>query len=54
VLFGHWAALGLHLGEGVVGLDSACVWGGRLTALRVDDGQLFQVACADGDTASGW
>ncbi|MFH1812301.1 MAG: symmetrical bis(5'-nucleosyl)-tetraphosphatase [Pseudomonadota bacterium] len=43
VLFGHWAALGLHLADGVQGLDSACVWGARLTALRLDDGALFQV-----------
>lgn len=38
VFFGHWAALGLHVGESSVGLDTGCVWGGALTAYRVEDG----------------
>jgi bis(5'-nucleosyl)-tetraphosphatase (symmetrical) len=42
VLFGHWAALGLWLKDGVAGLDSGCAWGGELTALRLDDGKVFQ------------
>lgn len=32
VFFGHWAALGFYESKKVVGLDSGCVWGGRLTA----------------------
>jgi bis(5'-nucleosyl)-tetraphosphatase (symmetrical) len=43
VAFGHWAALGLHLKKRLVCLDSGCVWGGRLTALRLEDRALFQV-----------
>lgn len=43
VIFGHWAALGLHLETNVLALDSACVWGGALTALRLDDRAVFQV-----------
>lgn len=46
IFFGHWAALGLHLGqgvgEGVVGLDSGCAWGGSLSALRLEDGKIVQ------------
>jgi bis(5'-nucleosyl)-tetraphosphatase (symmetrical) len=42
VVFGHWAALGLHRADGVLGLDTGCVWGGPLTAVRLDDGALFQ------------
>ena len=42
VLYGHWAALGFHRENGAVCLDSGCVWGGPLTALRLDDGQVFQ------------
>jgi len=42
VVFGHWAALGLWVGEGVTGLDSGCAWGRALTALRLDDLKLFQ------------
>lgn len=43
VVFGHWAALGLHLRKRIICLDSGCVWGGRLTALRLEDRRLFQV-----------
>jgi bis(5'-nucleosyl)-tetraphosphatase (symmetrical) len=42
VVFGHWAALGVHVDVHVIALDSACVWGGQLSALRLDDGRLFQ------------
>jgi len=41
VVFGHWSALGVHREAGVVGLDSGCVWGKALTALRLDDGLLI-------------
>jgi bis(5'-nucleosyl)-tetraphosphatase (symmetrical) len=43
IIFGHWAALGLYMKKNVICLDSGCVWGGRLTALRLEDRQLFQV-----------
>jgi bis(5'-nucleosyl)-tetraphosphatase (symmetrical) len=47
IVFGHWAALGLHLENGVAGLDTGCVWGRALTALRLDDGKVFQEPAAD-------
>ncbi|MGD2128639.1 MAG: symmetrical bis(5'-nucleosyl)-tetraphosphatase [Lysobacterales bacterium] len=43
VAFGHWAALGLYRKKNLMGLDSGCVWGGRLSAVRLEDQQLFQV-----------
>jgi len=43
VVFGHWAALGLYQRDNLVCLDSGCVWGGRLSALRLEDRQVFQV-----------
>lgn len=43
---GHWSALGLKLGEKLAALDSGCVWGGKLTALRLEDRALFEVPCA--------
>jgi len=42
LLFGHWSALGYRRGPGWIGLDSGCVWGQSLTAVRLDDGQVFQ------------
>ena len=47
IIFGHWAALGLHLGTGIIGLDSGCVWGRSLTALRLDDHKVFQEAATE-------
>ncbi len=38
VVFGHWAALGLVVAERAIGLDSGCVWGAFLTAMRLEDG----------------
>ena len=43
VVFGHWAALGLHLKKHLVGLDSGCVWGGRLSAWHVEENRIIQV-----------
>jgi bis(5'-nucleosyl)-tetraphosphatase (symmetrical) len=43
IVFGHWAALGLYAKKNVICLDSGCVWGGELTALRLQDRQFFQV-----------
>jgi bis(5'-nucleosyl)-tetraphosphatase (symmetrical) len=47
VVFGHWAALGLCVGDNVFGLDSGCSWGRTLTALRLDDRTLFEEPLAD-------
>lgn len=46
LLCGHWSALGLTLQPGVALLDSGCVWGASLSALRLDDRRVFQVKCA--------
>ncbi|MFA8330207.1 symmetrical bis(5'-nucleosyl)-tetraphosphatase, partial [Burkholderia ubonensis] len=35
VVFGHWAALGLMLRDNVIALDSGCVWGNQLSAVRL-------------------
>ena len=47
VIFGHWAALGLVLRDDVVCLDTGCVWGRGLSALRLEDRRLFQCDCAE-------
>ena len=48
VIFGHWAALGLKMGNGIAALDTGCAWGRELTALRLDDWRLFQEPSAEG------
>jgi bis(5'-nucleosyl)-tetraphosphatase (symmetrical) len=36
IVCGHWSALGYHDAGGVLALDTGCVWGGSLTAQRLD------------------
>lgn len=43
VVFGHWAALGLYMDDACIGLDTGCVWGETLTAVRLEDRQVWQV-----------
>jgi len=46
IVFGHWAALGYYRNQGIYALDSGCVWGNRLTALRLDAPQeVHNVDC---------
>jgi len=45
IVCGHWSALGLKTAKKLAALDSGCVWGGKLTALRLEDRALFQVPC---------
>jgi len=51
VVFGHWAALGLFMRDNVIGLDSGCVWGSRLSAVRLAGDPaartVAQTECAD-------
>lgn len=44
ILFGHWSALGLYQGHGVMGLDTGCLWGRQLTAYHLDSHKVIQVA----------
>jgi len=47
VIFGHWSALGFVARNGVIGLDSGCVWGGALTAVDLDsDRPPIAVPCS--------
>ncbi len=45
VVFGHWSTLGLVLRPNLVALDTGCVWGGALTAVRLTDRKVFQMRC---------
>ena len=46
IVCGHWSAMGLKLTPQLAALDSGCVWGGSLSALRLEDRALYQVPCA--------
>ena len=46
LVFGHWSVEGLVMRPNLLGLDTGCVWGGNLTAVRLEDRKLFQVQCA--------
>lgn len=37
LIFGHWSTLGFYSGDNVVALDTGCLWGGKLTAINVDE-----------------
>ena len=46
IVFGHWSSLGLVHQARLLGLDTGCVWGRTLTAVRLDGpARLFSVAC---------
>jgi bis(5'-nucleosyl)-tetraphosphatase (symmetrical) len=47
VAFGHWSTLGLVNRPDILSLDTGCVWGGCLSAMRIDGGrrELVQVQC---------
>ena len=49
IAFGHWSTLGLTERADLLGLDTGCVWGGKLTAVRIDGGrrEVTQVVCEE-------
>ena len=47
IVFGHWAAMGLKLTTNMLALDSGCVYGRQLTAVRLEDRKVFQVRCEE-------
>lgn len=47
VIFGHWAALeGETDSDRFIGLDTGCVWGGKLTMMNLDSGEKIHCDCA--------
>lgn len=47
VVTGHWAAQGLKVRAGMIALDSGCVWGGAMTAVRLEDLKIIQQPSAE-------
>lgn len=54
VVFGHWSALGLAVRSNLLALDTGCLWGGKLTAVRLEDRQVFQVPCRELPGSTRW
>jgi len=40
IIFGHWSTLGFYHDENVLSLDTGCLWGGTLTAARIDSDEV--------------
>ncbi len=47
IVFGHWSTLGLLIEDDIKGIDTGCLWGGQMTALRLEDGEVFQWQCPE-------
>jgi bis(5'-nucleosyl)-tetraphosphatase (symmetrical) len=45
IVCGHWSALGLRLRPDLLSIDSGCVWGRSLTAIRLEDRRVFEASC---------
>jgi bis(5'-nucleosyl)-tetraphosphatase (symmetrical) len=45
IVCGHWSALGLLSQQNLLALDSGCLWGGQLSAVRLEDRRTYQVSC---------
>lgn len=54
IVCGHWSALGLRLTDKLLALDSGCLWGGCLTAVRLEDRRTFQMPCGRSVPPQGW
>ncbi|MFV2060202.1 MAG: symmetrical bis(5'-nucleosyl)-tetraphosphatase [Gammaproteobacteria bacterium] len=53
IIFGHWSTLGLRIEDGLYALDTGCLWGKHLTALKIDSELNYsQVKCPDHGTNS--
>ena len=50
VICGHWSALGLYQRDNIHAIDTGCLWGEKLSALRLEDKQVFQVPCDPQDS----
>ena len=48
IIFGHWSTLGLYEDDHVLSLDTGCLWGGKLTAARIDcdEVEIVSIDCS--------
>ena len=53
IVCGHWASLGLCIAPNIMVIDTGCVWGRSLTAVRLEDRAIFQVDCRSSRGTAG-
>ena len=54
IICGHWSALGLIDRPDLLAIDTGCLWGGSLTAVRLDDRRIFCLPCREYVAPRGW
>jgi bis(5'-nucleosyl)-tetraphosphatase (symmetrical) len=54
IVCGHWSALGFRDAPDLLALDTGCLWGGCLTAVRLEDRRVFRQPCPQQAKPSGW
>ena len=54
IVCGHWSALGYYETKNIVALDTGCLWGGSLTAFRLEDRRVFRLPSPQYVKPSGW
>ncbi len=54
IVCGHWSALGYREEANLLALDTGCLWGGSLTAVRLEDRQISRLPCPQQEKPSGW
>ena len=54
IVCGHWSALGFRDQANLLALDTGCLWGGSLTAVRLEDRRVFRQPCPQQAKPSGW
>lgn len=54
IVCGHWSALGFRQEARLLALDTGCLWGGCLTAARLEDRQIFRQPCPQQSKPAGW
>jgi len=54
IVCGHWSALGFHEEPNLLALDTGCLWGGCLTAVRLEDRRVMCQPCPQQAELLGW
>ncbi len=45
IFFGHWSTLSAVNQVHIYPMDHGCIWGGKLSAIRLEDKKIFSIAC---------